>query len=226
MNVKKVYGFNYVVGCQGESDSTCIYYLGLPQELSGVEKLIEQLGCTIVYIVITLNEWDDLLSPWSAPGLYRNDPDFIGGAPEFLDKLTHELIPAIEKAEGISPRRRAIAGYSMAGLFSVYAFANCSTFEGVASMSGSFWYQGWVDYVESLDLDKNGCGAFFSLGDREHKAREKILRSVRDDTDITIRALESWGVKVQHHLVPGGHFDNIYTRVDEGLTTLVEMLQS
>lgn len=224
LNVKKKCGFNYVISSENGSEAPCIYYLGLPQELEETEELVKELKCNVVFIVITLNDWDALLSPWSAPGLYRNDPDFKGEGPKFLDKLLNELIPSIEREEGIAPERRAIAGYSMAGLFSLYAFANCEIFECVGSMSGSFWFEGWVRYVTSLNLDKKGCGAFVSLGNKERKAKEKILHTVQDNTDITIKALESWGVTVEHHLVPGGHFDNIYERVEEGLMAISRML--
>ena len=223
MEMKRADGFEYLVCGSRKPHVPCIYYMGLPQELAGTEKLLAGFDCTIVYVVIS--DWDNQLTPWPAKGLYRGDADFKGEAPEFLDVLLGKLIPTIEQAEGLWPVKRAIAGYSLAGLFSVYAFANCDTFDCVASMSGSFWYEDWVEYITSLKLDKRGCSAFFSLGDKERKAREKILHSVQENTEITVHALESWGVQVQHHLVPGGHFDNIYERVDEGLTALAEMLQ-
>lgn len=222
MQLKSVDGFQYVTcGCT-KPQAPCIYYMGLPQELSATEKLFAGLNCTIVYVVIS--DWDNMLTPWPAKGLYHGDPDFKGEAPQFLHTLLDELIPAIEQAENLSPQKRAIAGYSLAGLFAVYAFANCDTFSCVGTMSGSFWYEGWVDYITSLKLSRQGCSAFVSLGDKERKAREKILHSVQKNTDITIQALESWGVKVQHHLVPGGHFDNVEQRVQEGLTALAVML--
>lgn len=222
MGLKKAEGFEYLMSAGADAQSPCIYYLGLPQELPSTKTILEGFDCAIVYIVI--NDWDNQLTPWPAQGLYRGDPDFKGEAPQFLEALRTSLIPAIEHNEGLRPAHRGIAGYSLAGLFSVYAFANCSLFTSVASMSGSFWYEGWTDYVASLKLDKQGCSAFFSLGNRESKAREKILHSVQCNTNLTVRALESWGVRVQHHLVPGGHFDNVAQRVGEGLTALAKML--
>ena len=221
--MREVRGFEYVVSAGKSVQSPCIYYMGLPQELPEMEKLLNELDCTVVYVVI--DDWDNQLTPWPAKGLYRSGEDFKGEAPKFLQTLLNDLIPAIEAVEGLAPSHRAIAGYSLAGLFATYAFANCDTFECVASMSGSFWYEGWVDYVTSLKLNKKGCSAFVSLGDKERKAKNKIMRTVQENTDITIRALEDWGVNVQHHLVPGGHFDNVIERVSEGLTALAAMLQ-
>lgn len=213
---------HYLISGNRDTNVPCIYYMGLPQELDETEKSLEGFLSTVVYVVI--EDWDNMLTPWPAKGLYRSDPDFKGNASEFLERLLEELIPGIETDQGLQPSKRAIAGYSLAGLFSVYAFANADIFHCAASMSGSFWYEGWVDYIESLNLNKEGCSAFLTLGDKERKAKEKILHSVQDNTELTVKALNSWGVKTQYHLVPGGHFDHIYERVNEGLTALGAMM--
>lgn len=96
-----------------------------------------------------------MLTPWPAKSPYASDPDFAGKAPEMLDLLVGSIIPEIEKREGPVLRGRAVAGYSLAGLFSMYAFLNGDIFESVASMLGSFWYQGWTEYLSSLHPDKS-----------------------------------------------------------------------
>lgn len=225
MKLKNVEGFDYMmcgappaISKASAEDGVCVYFFGLRQELEDIHDALKPLPCTIVYIVI--DDWDNLLTPWPAKGLYRSDPDFEGKAPGFLAKLTEKMIPAIEEAESLHPAQRAIAGYSLAGLFSVYAFANCDVFESVASMSGSFWYEGWPAYIQSLHRSKQGCFAYISLGDKERRAKEKILHRVQDNTDITAATLRSWGMTVEQHLVPGGHFDNVIPRIQAGLAAL------
>lgn len=220
--LKTAQGCKYLISGSRRLHAPCIYYLGLSQELTATEETLASLGCSVVYIVV--DDWDNLLTPWPAKNLYAKDPDFQGKAPEFLRTLIDGLIPAIEKEEDLSPDRRAIAGYSLAGLFSVYAFANCDVFDCVVSMSGSFWYEGWVEYVSALDLDKHSRQAFFSLGDKEKKSREKILHSVQRNTEATIEVLERWGVDVQYRLVPGGHFDHVSDRILDGLSTAAKMM--
>lgn len=219
MRTERTAGFDYLLCGDAANPDRCIYYLGLPQEEAGTRKLTEGLPCPVVYIAIT--EWDDQLTPWPAKGLYVSDSDFKGEAPQTLARLVNEFIPQFEAARGWTIAHRSIAGYSLAGLFAVYAFANCSVFESVASMSGSFWYEGWVDYLASLHPDKQGCFAYLSLGDKERKAKEKILHSVQDNTDATAAIMKSWGAQVESTLVPGGHFDHIYERVSAGLVALV-----
>lgn len=223
MDLKTIEGFQYAVFESDGDQARCIYLLGLPPQEEDLTEIFAGLGCPVVYIVIS--DWDNQLTPWPAKGLYHQDPDFKGEAPQFLEVLTKKLIPVIEKEEGLTPDLRALAGYSLAGLFSVYAFANSAKFECVASMSGSFWYERWTSYITSLDRNKQGCSAFFSLGERERKAKEKILHRVQENTEVTIETLESWGVQVQYHLVPGGHFDNIYERIREGLAFLAKALE-
>lgn len=214
---KTMAGFNYLV-CGNARAERCIYYLGLPQQAGAVQKELAGFPCTVVFIEIS--DWDNQLTPWPAPGLYRGDADFKGEAPDTLKALVERLVPGIEAAEGLGPRRRSVAGYSLAGLFSVYAFANSSVFDSVASMSGSFWYEGWLDYLKGLRPDKAGCFAYFSLGTKESSANPPILHSVKDNTDATAAALERWGARVESRMVPGGHISHVSERINAGLSAL------
>lgn len=218
MELKSVSGHRYFLCGSNTPSDLCIYLLGLPQQIDDTHTALRSISCPVVYIVI--DDWDNQLSPWSAKGLYRNDADFKGEAPEFLDTLVHELVPAIEKGEGLAPKQRAISGYSLAGLFSVFAFASCDFFKHVASMSGSFWYEGWTEWLGSLERDKHGSFAYLSLGNKERRAKEKILHRVQDATDFTAETLAKWGATVEHHMVPGTHFEHILERVEAGLTAL------
>lgn len=147
MELKKAGGFNYAFR-KGGGDGTCIYYIGVAQQFDELARALVGLPCDVALIAI--DNWDDDLTPWPAPGLYRGDADFKGLAAETLERLIGEALPAIEGDAGIAPSRRAIAGYSLGGLFSLYAFVNDRAFDAVASMSGSFWYPGWVDYLRGL----------------------------------------------------------------------------
>ena len=50
-----------------------------------------------------------------------------------------------------------IAGYSLAGLFALWAAWNSGYFRRVASVSGSLWYPGFTDYIRNNE-PKSGCG--------------------------------------------------------------------
>ena len=77
-----------------------------------------------------------------------------------------------------------IAGYSLAGLFALWATWNSGYFRRVASVSGSLWYPGFTDYIRNNE-PKSGCGeksgpekAYFSLGDRESRTRHPLMSRV------------------------------------------------
>ena len=217
---KESNGFQYWFHKGDDPSGLCIYILGLPQDPAEIEKSHGKYSCSIVYIVI--NAWDDDLTPWSAPNSTAGSPDFKGLAPETLKTLTTKIIPDVEKREGISPAQRDIAGYSLSGLFATYAFANSDVFHDMASMSGSFWYEGWIDYLSGLERDKKGTFAYLSLGLKECKVKQKLLQSVQENTDKVESILESWGTQVEKYYGPGGHFDFIEERVEAGLSALID----
>lgn len=213
-NIHEAAGFRYGF-VRGERDEGCIYYVGMEQGFAELAKALAGISCSVAMVAI--EHWDDDLTPWPAPGLYAGDADFKGLAPETLRRLADQAIPAIEAAQGITPSHRAIAGYSLGGLFSLYAFANCPLFDAVASMSGSFWYPGWVEYLRGLKAPRTSGFAYLSLGDKECKAREPILHSVQKNTEATAALLQDWGIQAEWRLVPGNHFQHMQERVVLGL---------
>ena len=51
----------------------------------------------------------------------QNAEPYTGGADDYLQLLTKEIIPTAEKEVGGVPRWRGIAGHSLAGLFALYS---------------------------------------------------------------------------------------------------------
>ena len=54
-----------------------------------------------------------------------------------------------------APAWRGLAGYSLAGLFALYALYQTDVFARAASMSGSFWFEGIMEYVCSHEMSAN-----------------------------------------------------------------------
>ena len=78
---------------------------------------------------------------------------------------------------GIS-RWRGIAGYSLAGLFALYAIYQTDLFSHVGSMSESLWFPGMKEYIFSHEPKCRPDCMYFSLGDKESKTRNTVLKSV------------------------------------------------
>lgn len=103
-------------------------------------------------------DWNRKLTPWPAPPVARGQPEFGGGADTLLGELAGRILPEVE-AE-LRPSARWIAGYSLAGLFAVYAALSTRLFARVASVSGSMWYPGFSDWIAAgAHSSKEGVAA-------------------------------------------------------------------
>ena len=123
--------------------------------------------------------WEENFSPWCAPRVFAKGPNFGDGAQKTLDTLINQVIPWAESELTEPPAYRVLVGYSLAGLFSLWAGvtqpgaphvdAPVATFQRIGAVSGSFWFPGLLDYVNQ-QLSGGAVGlthAYLSLGDRE-----------------------------------------------------------
>ena len=200
------------------SKAPVIYIVDAPEHPFELDEVVAGLASTVVRIPI--GSWNDSLTPWPAPGLYRGEPDFGGHADRTLAALCDEALPAIERAEGLAPTRRAICGYSLGGLFALYALAHSNAFDACACLSGSVWYEGWVDHLRGLPFDGTGKFAFLSIGTKEKRAALAILRTVQASMEACADVLRERGCEVEYAVGPGNHMQFRRERFAAGLSTL------
>ena len=89
-------------------------------------------------IAFKVDDWNNDLSPWKAPAVFGID-GFGGGAEETLRKILSYC--------GDKTKTYYIGGYSLAGLFSLWAAYQTDIFKGVAAASPSVWFPGVSDFV-------------------------------------------------------------------------------
>ena len=157
-----------------------------------------------VSLVIVKADWDHDLTPWPAQGAFR-DQQFTGGAGDFLRRLTEEILPAAEDELGFVPTHRGILGYSLAGLFAMYALYESDRFDLAASVSGSLWYDGWIDYM-AAHTPPRSARVHLSVGDREKKTRNPRMKTVEACTRRAAELLSQQGCETEFRLNPGNHF--------------------
>lgn len=167
-------------------------------------------------------DWNRDLSPWPAPKVFRGGADFGGEGPAFLDMLTGQIIPSVEAQLSIAPVSRAFAGYSLAGLFALWSVFQTDVFDGAASVSGSLWFDGFINYMKSSAPPNGLRRIYLSLGDREKNARNQRMAAVEDCTRWTAELLRGWNIPVMFEMNPGGHFQNILGRIARGINQLME----
>ena len=207
-------------------------------------------GVSLVNIGVDL--WEENFSPWCAPRVFAKSPNFGDGAQKTLDTLINQVIPWAESELTEPPAYRVLVGYSLAGLFSLwagvsqqvargcqpgtattpqlsgpgapYVDASVATFQRIGAVSGSFWFPGLLDYVDQ-QLRGGVVGlthAYLSLGDREARTPNPQIMHVRENAELLASRLESAGITSMFELNRGNHFQNVEGRIQKALDWLVK----
>lgn len=198
---------NLTVQAIGAStDRICYVLFPLDGPQGWMEALAQRLDVSIA--VITGMDWDNDLTPWAAKGVPAGSPDFQGNAAQFLSTLTSRVIPAVEQTLHIAAgAERTLVGVSLSGLFTLWQWMLCDTFRNIISLSGSFWYEGFAQWITSHPVPKKQGKAYFLLGNQEAKTRVKAFQSVQTDTVEIVQYLHNNGIYCQFELVPGNHYE-------------------
>ncbi len=171
--------------------------------------------CTLV--AISNLAWDHDMAPWDCPPLSKMDTPCTGGADDYLEILIDRIMPETEKDIEGEPVWRGIAGYSLAGLFAVYAIYQTDLFSRVASMSGSLWFPGIKEYIFSHDMKRRPDHIYFSLGDKESKTKNPYLMTTQENTAQIQAFYEDQGIDSVFVLNPGNHYVGAMARTAAGL---------
>ncbi len=166
-------------------------------------------------------DWKRDLSPWIAPGTSQSSDSFSGGADVFLHDLLTKSVPAAE--EGLSPAWRGILGYSLCGLFALWAMTKTDAFTRCASVSGSLWFDNFTAYLSAHPLLGRPDRVYLSLGDREERTKDPRMQQVRKATEEAVRIIDSQGVPCVFELNPGGHFKDAADRQRKGILALLQV---
>ena len=204
--------------------STCeanrICYIILPERLKESEKpwldrMAETLSANMV--VISDLEWETDLTPWKAPGLKTGE--FAGKAQAFLDILSNDLIVNVESSLRLNRPERHICGISLSGLFALWASCRKDIFIGVASVSGSFWYDGFKEWIS--ENRPNAEKFYFSLGEKEKDSKNPRLASVDEVTKHIYGLLNTVGADVRFEYNEGNHFGPLIERIEKAITNIL-----
>ncbi len=185
-------------------------------------------GVSLVNIGVDL--WEENFSPWCAPRVFAKGPNFGDGAQKTLDTLINQVIPWAESELTDPPAYRVLVGYSLAGLFSLWAglsqacITPIPTFQRIGAVSGSFWFPGLLDYVDQ-QLRGGAVSlthAYLSLGDREARTPNPQIMHVRENAELLASRFESAGLTSMFELNRGNHFQNVEGRMQKALDWLVK----
>lgn len=201
----------------------------MPSEKSQTDQLLPLLAHmdTAPFIMAGFDSenWDHDLTPWPAPKLFKKGNDFTGGAADTLRFITDTLMPAISVwcEEQFHPGDLAwgIMGYSLGGLFALWATCTSEVFSRCGACSASLWFDGWLDYLAE-HKPRKGSQLYFSLGSEEEHTRNERMRTVGGNTRLTVDMLAKTGdyPELCFREEAGGHFDNTAARMERALIWL------
>lgn len=172
-------------------------------------------------IAVSGLDWNHDLVPWPSPAAFRGAEPFTAGADAYLRLLLEEIRPRAEAALPGEAAWRGILGYSLAGLFALYALYQTDLFSRMGSISGSLWFPGLRDYVLSHSPKSQVTRAYFSLGSKESKTRNPVLKSVLPDTEAICAQFQALGSETLFQPNPGNHHDHAPERTAAGVAWLL-----
>ena len=97
-----------------------------------------------------------------------------------------------------------IGGYSLAGLFALWAAYQTDVFKGVATASPSVWFPGFVEYMRDNRIRTDAV--YLSLGDREEKIRNTVMAAVGVKIREAYTLLKDQGINTTLEWNQGNHF--------------------
>ena len=192
------------------------------EEEAVVKLLKEQEYFSFPLLCINNLNWQKDMCPWDSPALIKNERDFIGGADEYLFLLEKEIIPRAVEILGEEPTYYALAGYSLAGLFALYAGYRSSLFSRIASVSGSLWYPDFVYFAKEKKMLSKAERLYLSLGIEEARTMHAVLSTIERKTRELVEHYQSSGYCVNFEQNPGNHFCEVEQRIEKGIRWIME----
>lgn len=124
----------------------------LEKEAASIKELTGRDFCLTA---VKVDDRNAELSPWEAPAVF--------GKEGFAGKAAHTL-SEVQKLCQDRSRSYYIGGYSLAGLFALWAVCRTDLFRGAAAASPSVWFPGFTDFVKTHEIKSRIV--YLSLGDK------------------------------------------------------------
>ena len=200
--------------------------IALIRELSG-----EQDFCLKA---IKVHSWNDDLSPWQSPAVFGKE-GFGGGAARTLEFLRDSLLSHLPDGDERLPdgerrlpggdgqkiRKIFLGGYSLAGLFALWAGYQTDCFDGIAAASPSIWFTNFTDYMKENRIGTEAV--YLSLGDKEEKVRNPVMSRVGNAIREAEAILRAEGRRCVLEWNKGNHFKEPDLRTAKGFAWLMNL---
>ena len=168
-------------------------------------KLTALTEIPFLLVTIELEDWTVELMPWSDGNISR-DPEAGKHGQDTLQYILSTLLPDLQGRYG--PLPVILGGYSLGGLFALWAACRTDAFTAVAAASPSVWIHNWQPFARK-NVPMTGA-IYLSLGDREEHVKNQAIARVGDNLRSYYELIQKQLGADRSTLVwePGGHFND------------------
>ena len=185
----------------------------LDQEIEAIKKMSDKPFSLVAFMI---KDWNQELTPWAAPAVFGKVP-FGSGAEKTLEFITSRLLPEVQ--ENIP--HLILGGYSLAGLFALWAGYQTDKFDGIVAASPSVWFPKWIEYAtDNKPLAKS---IYLSLGDKEEKTKNPVMAQVGNAIRWQNELLTGQMDNTILEWNPGNHFVDSEKRTAKGFAWVMNI---
>ena len=190
------------------------------QSMDSEVATIAQSAHHFLFAAIPVDSWNDALSPWEAPAVWGKQ-GFGGNAMDTLRFLTEQAIPSLKQQVDRPENVKIIlGGYSLAGLFALWASTQTNLFYGVAAASPSVWFPGWMEFEQQRPIQTQRV--YLSLGNKEENTKNAVMAVVSDNIGTLHSRLIERGADCTLEWNSGGHFKDADLRTAKAFRWTME----
>ena len=190
------------------------------QSMDNEVVAIAQSGQNFLFAAIPVESWNDALSPWEAPAVWGKQ-GFGGKAGDTLHFLAEQVIPTLRQKFNLPENVKIIlGGYSLAGLFALWASTQTDLFYGVAAASPSVWFPGWMEFEQQHPMQAQRV--YLSLGDKEEHTKNAVMAVVGDNIRTLHSRLAERSTDCTLEWNSGGHFKDADLRTAKAFRWAME----
>ena len=183
---------------------------GIKKEAAEIRRLTDT-GFSL--LAFKVRNWNEDLSQWKAAAVFGKE-DFGDGAAKTLEEVL--------KVCTDQTKTYIVGGYSLAGLFALWAACQTDVFSGVAAASPSVWFPGFVDYMKEDRIRTDRV--YLSLGDREERTRNPVMATVGEKIRTAHKLLSDQGICTTLEWNEGNHFRDAEIRTAKAFAWVIKQL--
>ena len=185
-----------------------------------VSAIAQGAAHPFLFAAIPVESWNDALSPWKSPAVWGKQ-GFGGNAADTLRFLMEQVIPTLKQQYPLPENVKIIlGGYSLAGLFALWASTQTDLFYGVAAASPSVWFPGWMEFEQQHLMQAQRV--YLSLGNKEEHTKNAVMAAVGDNIRALHSQLTARGVDCTLEWNSGGHFKDADLRTAKAFRWVME----